>query len=97
MSEVKATQARVEARTYSVGYELEFLTEQLAYAVESGEYTDAELDPIRSLARDSQFYWDFVFVENAEGAHNPTLTDFCLDKAEELCNEAINAFRAIKK
>ena len=97
VSEVKATQARVEARTYSVGYELEFLTEQLAYAVESGEYTDAELDPIRSLARDSQFYWDFVFVENAEGAHNPTLTDFCLDKAEELCNEAINAFRAIKK
>ncbi len=97
VSEVRAEQARIEARTYSVGYELEFLTEQLAAAVESGKYTDKELDPIRSLARDAQFYWDFVFVENAEGAHNPVLTDKCLDSAEALCNEAINAFRAIKK
>ena len=97
VSEVKATQAKVESRTYSVGYELEFLTEQLAAAVESGKYTDAELDPIRSMARDAQFYWDFVFVENAEGAHNPTLTYQCLDQAEAICNEAINAFRAIKK
>ena len=97
VKEVKATQERIEARTYSVGYELEFLTEQLAAAVESGKYTDAELDPIRSLARDAQFYWDFVFVENAEGAHNPVLTDQCLDSAEALCNQAINSFRAIKK
>ena len=97
VTEVKATQERIEARTYSVGYELEFLTEQLAAAVESGKYTDAELDPIRSLARDAQFYWDFVFVENAEGAHNPVLTDQCLDSAEALCNQAINSFRAIKK
>ena len=97
VKEVKATQERIEARTYSIGYELEFLTEQLAAAVESGKYTDAELDPIRSLARDAQFYWDFVFVENAEGAHNPVLTDQCLDSAEALCNQAINSFRAIKK
>ena len=97
VAEVRATQERIEARTYSVGYELEFLTEQLAAAVESGKYSDAELDPIRSLARDAQFYWDFVFVENAEGAHNPTLTDQCLDQAEALCNQAINMFRAIKK
>lgn len=97
VSEVHAVQERIEARTYSIGYELEFLTEQLAAAVESGKYTDAELDPIRALARDAQFYWDFVFVENAEGAHNPGLTDKCLDSAEAICNEAINAFRAIKK
>ncbi len=97
VSEVHETQEKIEARTYSVGYELEFLTEQLAAAVESGQYTDAELDPIRALARDAQFYWDFVFVENAEGAHNPTLTNECLDQAEALCNEAINSFRAIKK
>ena len=95
--EVRESQAKVESRTYSVGYELEFLTEQLAAAVASGDYTDAELDPIRSLARDAQFYWDFVFVENAEGAHNPTLTYDCLDRAEALCNEAINTLRAIRK
>ena len=92
VSEVRATQEAVERRTYAIGYELQFLTERLAAAVESGEYTDAELDAIRALARDAQFYWDFVFVENAEGAHNPTLTHECLDKAEALTNEALGLF-----
>ena len=97
VSEVKETQAKVESRTYSVGYELEYLNNMLAEATAAGTYTDAELEPIRSMARDAQFYWDFVFVENAEGAHNPTLTYQCLDEAERICNEAINTFRAIKK
>ncbi|MBR1456362.1 MAG: ammonia-forming cytochrome c nitrite reductase subunit c552 [Oscillospiraceae bacterium] len=93
VSEVHAVQEKVEARTYSVGYELEFLTELLADAVESGEYTEEQLNEVRSLARDAQFYWDFVFVENAEGAHNPTLTYDCLDKAEALTNQAIALLR----
>ena len=87
------TQARIEARTYSIGYELEYLTELLAAAVEKGEMPESKLDEVRAIARDAQFYWDFVFVENAEGAHNPTLTDFCLDKAEELTNQAVNLMR----
>ena len=93
VSEVHATQEKVENRTYAIGYELEFLTESLAAAVESGEYTEQELDTIRSLARDAQFYWDFVFVENSEGAHNPTLTMDCLDKAEALTNQALGMFK----
>lgn len=93
VAEVRATQEDVERRTYAIGYELQFLTERLAAAVESGEYSEAELDAMRSLARDAQFYWDFVFVENAEGAHNPTLTHECLDKAEALCNEALGLFK----
>ena len=94
VTEVHETQERIEARTYSIGYELEFLTEQLAAAVESGEISEAKLNEIRSLARDAQFYWDFVFVENSEGAHNPTLTDQLLDKAEAMTNQAINLLRA---
>ena len=94
VSEVRATQEKIEARTYSIGYELEFLTEQLADAVEKGEISEAKLSQIRQLARDAQFYWDFVFVENSEGAHNPTLTNECLDKAEELTNQAINLLRS---
>ena len=94
-SEVRAVQQKVEDRTYSIGYELEYLTELLADAVESGEYTDADLARVRALARNAQFYWDFVFVENAEGAHNPTLTYECLDKAEELCNQALNLLKAL--
>jgi len=92
-AEVRAVQEEVERRTYAIGYELQFLTERLAAAVESGEYTEAELDAIRALARDAQFYWDFVFVENAEGAHNPQLSHACLDRAEALTNEALGLFK----
>ncbi len=95
VSEVHETQDAVERRTNAVGFELMFLTQRLADAVKSGEYTEAELDAIRALARDAQFYWDFVFVENSEGAHNPTLTYYCLDKAEELCNQALSLFHPI--
>ncbi len=93
VAEVRAAQAQIEARTYSIGYELEFLTERLAKAVEENELSDEQLAEVRSLARDAQFYWDFVFVENAEGVHNPALTAYCLDKAEELCNRALGMFR----
>ena len=92
VSEVRAEQERIEARTYTIGYELEFLTERLAQAVEANELSEATLSEIRSLARDAQYYWDFVFVENAEGVHNPALTDYCLDKAAQLCNQALGMF-----
>ena len=58
--------------------------------LQSGKYTDAQLDEVRSLARDAQFYWDFVFVENSEGAHNSALTYQCLDKAEALATKALS-------
>jgi nitrite reductase (cytochrome c-552) len=97
VSEVRAVQKKVEDRTYTIGYRLEYLTELLAKAVESGKYSDEQLDPIRAIARDAQFYWDFVFVENAEGAHNPSLTYQCLDKADELCGEATQKLLALTR
>nr|MCR5088393.1 ammonia-forming cytochrome c nitrite reductase subunit c552 [Oscillospiraceae bacterium] len=93
VSEVHATQEQVEERTYAIGYALQDLTERLAEAVASGEYSEEELDAIRAVARDAQFYWDFVFVENSEGAHNPTLTNECLDKAQALTDEANAKFK----
>ena len=61
--------------------------------MESGEYTEEELNAIRAVARDAQFYWDFVFVENSEGAHNSKLNAECLDKAETLANKAMAMFK----
>ena len=92
-TEVRETQAQIEARTYSIGYELMFLNQRLAEVKDS--YSADRLEEIRQLARDAQFYWDFVFVENAEGVHNPKLTNYCLDKAEELCNQAMAKFDPI--
>ncbi len=97
VSEVREVQAQVEGRTYSIGYELMYLQMRLIEVQDGGEYTDEELAEIRALARDAQFYWDFVFVENAEGVHNPSLTYYCLDKAEELCNQAMALFHPIVK
>lgn len=87
---VASIQEKTEERTNAIGYQLQELTEQLAAAVESGSFSDEQLAEVRSLARDSQFYWDFVFVENSEGAHNSTLTNDCLDKAESLCTAALD-------
>ena len=91
--QVRAIQENTERRTYAIGYLLEGLTEKLVLAAESGDYTEEELNAICAVARDAQFYWDFVFVENSEGAHNSALTKECLDKAEALANEAMGMFK----
>ena len=93
-TEIHALQEKVDTRTTEISDMLVELTEKLAAAVESGDYTDEELDAIRAVARDAQFYWDFVFVENSEGAHNSKLTTACLDKAETLTREAMGMFKA---
>ena len=93
VTQIHELQEKVDTRTTEISDQLVELTETLAKAVESGEYTEAELDAIRALARDAQFYWDFVFVENAEGAHNSALTTECLDMAESLTTEAMGMFK----
>ena len=90
---VKGIQAKAEERTVAIGTKLENLTNQLADAVAAGTYTEEELDAIRQLNRKGQFYWDFVFVENSEGAHNSRLTTECLDKAEALIDEALTLIK----
>lgn len=90
---VWAIQEEIEGRTCAIGSELAALTEKLAAAVESGTYTEDELNAIRAVARDAQFYWDFVFAENSEGAHNSTLANECLDKAETLLYQAMGLFK----
>lgn len=90
---VKGIQANAEERTVAIGTKLETLTNQLADAVAAGTYTEEELDAIRQLNRKGQFYWDFVFVENSEGAHNSRLTTECLDKAEALIDEALTLIK----
>lgn len=90
---VTEIQEQVEGRTIKIADDLVALTEKLAEAVASGDYTEDELNAIRAVNRDAQFYWDFVFVENSEGAHNSKLSNYCLDKAETLCAEAMGMFK----
>ena len=87
---VHGIQEKMEARTIAIGESLATLTDRLADAVASEKYTDDDLAEIRSLNRKGQWYWDFVFVENSEGAHNSRLDNECLDKAEELIQQALD-------
>ena len=92
-ADVKAIQKEAEDRTVAIADQLVILTDKLADAVASGDYTEDELNAIRGVHRDAQFYWDFVFVENSEGAHNSALTKYCLDQAETLCKQALGMFK----
>ena len=91
---VHGIQAHAEERTIAIGEKLEQFTNDLAAAVEAGTLSDEQLATIRELNRKGQFYWDFVFVENSEGAHNSRLTEQCLDAAEELIDSAISELAA---
>lgn len=44
---------------------------------------EATLEQARQVHRHAQFYWDYVMVENSEGAHNPGLAQENLDKCED--------------
>lgn len=81
--------SNTEARETEVGTELETLTNKLADAVASGNYTEDELNKVRSLNRSAMWYWDYQFVENSNGFHNPEASTSNLNKAEELCNQAL--------
>lgn len=87
---VHGIQEKMEARTIATGNKLAELTDKLAGAVASGKYTEDELNAVRALNRKGQWYWDFVFVENSEGAHNSRLDNSCLDKADALIEEALS-------
>jgi nitrite reductase (cytochrome c-552) len=91
--QVRAIQAGVMARETEIGNKLEAFHNKLAEAVAGGSYSEEELNAIRDVLRSAQFYWDFVFVENSEGAHNSALTKQCLDKSEALIEQGMAMFK----
>ena len=84
VSFVHKLQDRITARETEVGNKLADFNDTLADAVAAGEMTDEELDEIRQVYREAQWFFDFCYVENSEGAHNSDLATACLDKSEEL-------------
>ena len=86
---VHAIQEDVTAREREVGNRLSDLNDRLTEAVASGRYTEEQLDEIRNLYRSAQWYFDYVYVENSEGAHNSTMANECLNKADGFIDEAL--------
>lgn len=92
-AEVKAIQEETTAREKVISGMLVELNTKLAAAIAQESLPADTIETIKQLDREAQFYWDFVYVENSEGAHNSTLTASCLDKAEELAQQALDLLK----
>ncbi|NTW72541.1 MAG: ammonia-forming cytochrome c nitrite reductase subunit c552 [Eubacteriaceae bacterium] len=90
---VEAIQKGADDRTEEVGQILATLVEKLKTEKDSGRLDVKVLDEARNYHRQAQFYWDFVFVENSSGFHDPKETHKNLDTAEELANKALNLLK----
>ena len=86
---VQKIQNRITARETEVGNKLSDFKNALAAAVSEGKMTEEELEAVRKLHREAQWFFDFCYVENAEGAHNSSLADRCLDLSEERISEGM--------
>ena len=86
---VQGIQEKVTARETEVGNKLSALKDELTAAVAAGNMSNEELDAVRKLHREAQWYFDFCYVENSEGAHNSTLAYRCLDTSEAKIDEAL--------
>lgn len=82
-------QAEEEERVTSISEKIEDMINKIAEQKDAGALSDEQLAKLQNLHRTAQFYWDFVMVENSEGAHNPELTFETLDKAEAAVDEAL--------
>ena len=87
-------QTRTKAREAEVGGKLDEFNAALVRAT-AAETADPNcfdeiypglLAEVREIYREAQWFFDFCYVENSEGAHNSDLAAHCLDTAEELYN-----------
>ncbi len=88
-SEVAEIQAHQEERVQAISKKIEQLANTMVDQVAAGTLTGDKLTQCQKLHRNAQFYWDFVMVENGDGAHNSQLSDETLDKSEKAVDEAL--------
>lgn len=86
---VHRVQDRVTARETEVGNALSEYKDALAAAVAGGTADEATLEAARRLHREAQWFFDFCYVENSEGAHNSELSLSCLDTSEMKIKEGM--------
>ena len=79
---VHRIQDQITTRETETGNKLSAFKDALAAANQAGKLGEEELNAVRKLYREAQWFFDFCYVENAEGAHNSQLANRCLDTAE---------------
>ncbi len=81
-AEVAEIQAHQEERVQAISKKIEQLANTMTDQVAAGTLVGDKLAQCQKLHRNAQFYWDFVMVENGDGAHNSKLSDETLDKSK---------------
>ncbi len=89
VAKAEALQKPIVEETEEVGQALEEFIDALAYAVENVNYSDDAFRELREIHREAQFYFDYVFVENSEGFHNPTKARENLQHAKDLIEKGM--------
>lgn len=88
-AQVAEWQAQEEERVIAISKKIETMIVKIAEGRANGTLEGDKLAELQGLHRTAQFFWDFVMVENSEGAHNPELTMDTLDLAEEAVDKAL--------
>ena len=86
-AQVTGWQDDYHTRLVQVTNDLEQMVIRFVAAVEAGTLSDDDLTTMQTIHRSAQFYWDFAFVENSNGAHNRAFTNSLFDKVEALIAE----------
>ena len=86
-TEVLAVQKDIDGRTHRIGERAADFVHNFEAALASGKLSRTEIERLRTIQRESIFFWNSAFAENSEGAHNPKMYTDVLDRAEKLLNE----------
>ena len=89
VQKVHRIQDQITTRETEIGNKLSAFKDALAAANQAGQLGEEELNAVRKLYREAQWFFDFCYVENAEGAHNSELANRCLDTAAEKIAEGM--------
>ena len=86
---VQEIQGEVTARETEVGNKLSDFKDALAKAVAENTLEEDDLARVRKLYREAQWFFDYCYVENSEGAHNSALAKECLNTSENKITEGM--------
>jgi len=85
--QVKGWQDSYAKRVQSLSLDLEKMIKEFSAQVTAGSLSDEQIAQLRTIHRNAQIYWDFVMVENSNGAHNNAYATQYLDSCEKLIKE----------
>ena len=86
---VHRIQDQITTRETEIGNNLSAFKDALAAANQEGKLSEEDLNAVRKLYREAQWFFDYCYVENAEGAHNSALANHCLEVSAEKIAEGM--------